>query len=303
MKTIAFVDSNTGQVISDAGVPLYQKPKGSDYPDTGDEEVVLILHVNQRADDNTSRTIEPYCCFETCIETLCQSDSGNPQYGDHKTWVAAHSNNIVGIVLTTGDAINYQRVARSREKLARKRPDIVLGALRIYELESALKTNRLVEFLTGEIHLNLALQALSSLLPFGLIWESSNREGTDRSLPEIASDLRTEDLPAFEGLIANRLKEHLEGKKADVWAVKDQRLWVSVLDRAFKDRVGMVDSLWQINNQSTVPDNLDGALKLLAESKALDEWNSRLEALRECLLKSRLTAKGIRVGSNTLDAS
>jgi hypothetical protein len=124
----------------------------------------------------------------------------------------------------------------------------------------------------GEVPANyeLTLRTLSSLLPFGLLWETKNKDAA-LALPT-GND--------YEALLIARLSEHIK------WSSSAFTNYVNKMDRLLADKAEetKVVGIWRTVGIEPPPGDLDSALRQLALSDSPRQWNQRLTALRRTLL-------------------
>ncbi|HEY0405542.1 MAG TPA: hypothetical protein VGC89_07425 [Pyrinomonadaceae bacterium] len=136
-------------------------------------------------------------------------------------------------------------------------------------------------------HRELAIELLSSLLPFGLLWEASRQARDRAALEEAAQGFDLELLPAFEQSFARRFIEHLMGRAAPKWSVsklheRDAFVLSGILSQsAFLKKYGEPDIE---DGRGRELAGLDETLRSLATATTLPEWNERLTELRRALL-------------------
>jgi len=166
------------------------------------------------------------------------------------------------------------------QSLARAKPVEVLGEV---------GTNVPYELLEGRSEMDIALQALSALLPFGIVWAADELSGNKTDLKEAAKGLAITLFLGLERVMVERFNGHLQGQSGQTWDAKVQKeilVLDSLLVRASKNPLLVEQWKEDESGADGLPPSLDFALKTLAESKTIDQWNARLRALRDSLLVS-----------------
>jgi len=162
MKSIGFINSKapTGTTVRQAGVAVYLKPRNEADPSV-EGDMIVILHVSQPNDHGSKPTTE-YACFSACVASLCAGDVSNPDYPQHQSWIAAHADRIVGVVLTSGGAINEanERFFEAANRLRTERPWIGFQALPVDTLVHIIQEADLDLFLRGRLCEEVAHQFL-----------------------------------------------------------------------------------------------------------------------------------------------
>lgn len=266
MKMVAFIKglANTTQTVANASaeIDVWERPQSADIPSIGTDDTIVVLHVSQPYDDDAR--VEVYRCFEACIDSICEGLTNNENYRLHQAWMLAHSDQIKGIVLTSGGAIEPGRISTAEQKLDKLRPGVAFMPIDVSGLAVLLHEGKLQDALFSRNKVELALKCLSALWPFDLVWQSRGREHLHQVLPN-END--------FEKAIALRLKNKLGDHTVD-WDLNKVEKSVTAVDR--------------ILAQGSFADTLDQALERLAQCGTYDasepNWYSHFTALRKSLL-------------------
>lgn len=155
------------------------------------------------------------------------------------------------------------------------------------ELDGDTSTALPCEILEGCSEMEIALQALSALLPFGIVWATEELSGKDTGLSEVAKALAINLFSGLERVMVERFTAHLHGQSGQRWVAKNQKEILvvdSLLVRASTNPTLVEQWKEEDSGAEAAPANLDGALKVLADSNTLDQWNARLKAFRDSIL-------------------
>lgn len=135
---------------------------------------------------------------------------------------------------------------------------------------------------------NLILQFLSALLPFGLLWEASGRADDSEGLRYSAASLDDGLFAGVESVFARRFKSRVQPHTPPGADTAGFEREVSTLDGLLSGAATdpAIGPLWDAEGVAP-PSDVDAALDALAGASSLTQWNGRLAALRESLLRAR----------------
>jgi hypothetical protein len=128
-----------------------------------------------------------------------------------------------------------------------------------------------------------ALQVLNALFPFGLTWELNGKDTLLKKAGDVFAGCKP-DANSFEQAVNLYICSRF---------VKGNYSWPAIYEKLTR-RISRIISqsahmasltvTWERAGVSEPPENLDSALKTLAESDSWMQWNLRLTALRDTLL-------------------
>lgn len=134
-------------------------------------------------------------------------------------------------------------------------------------------------------HRELALEVLSTLWACGLHWEALSYNDPGASLKDGLARLTSAGGSDIGRIIIGQLRSHLSGETPGP-IPRELRPSFSVLNNSMASVIPGADSAWRWEKAhvSGPPSDLASALKVMAESGSLTQWNTRLETLRDILL-------------------
>lgn len=257
-------------------------------------DILLVLHKTQFSAEYVAKATIPQ--MQNAEPT---HDPDESRYA-HLCWVHKHWNRIRGIIFVSNVKVpDTLQLSITSDMLSlpvgSQRPlgfsdarALNTGLRRIsppWEL-SSVDTNQiqdLIDELCGHGRLDTALQCLRSIFPIGLSWSSclpNSPAGLHTSVCNKSLVTSPFDL---EQKVIERLVAHVNGsaKGAFRLAATRQQEW---LDRHVADGAGNWIAANLIDHNEDIPTTFDQALRVLAASPNYNQWETRLVALRECLL-------------------